>query len=76
MTDKVVIINKTKRVSFPLFSIAIVLMIVGFIGEQGMDYNDELFSVMFTVGFWLFFIPLIIIGVIGLIIIIIIAVLS
>ncbi len=76
MTDKVVIINRTKRVSFPLFSIAIVLMIVGFIGEQGADYNDELFSVIFTVGFWLFFIPIIVIGIVLLGIIIVIAVLS
>ena len=43
--------------------IAIVLMVTGYSMET-MDYDIVLGALLFTVGFWLFVIPLIILGVI------------
>lgn len=46
-----------------LFTIAILLMVAGFAMEAS-GYDIALGALLFTIGFWLFFIPLIIIGVI------------
>ena len=46
-----------------LFTIAIVLMVAGFAMEAS-GYDVPLGALLFTIGFWLFFIPLIAIGII------------
>lgn len=43
--------------------LAILLMIVGFVMENA-DYYPELGAILFTVGFWLFVIPLIIVAIV------------
>ncbi len=42
-----------------LFTLAILLMITGFAMEN-MDYHAEFGALLFTIGFWLFVIPMII----------------
>lgn len=61
MTD---IKGKVKvNVVFSLGSLAFLLMIAGWVMESE-DYHPELGSILFTIGFWLFVIPFIIIAVI------------
>ena len=56
---------------FSIGSFAILLMIAGWVMETE-NYHPELGSILFTIGFWLFVIPLIIVaailGIFGLII--------
>jgi len=51
-------------------SIALILMVAGFAMENA-DYEPELGALFFTIGFWLFMIPIIVVaiifGIIGLI---------
>ncbi len=42
-----------------LFTLAVLLMITGFAMEE-MDYHAEFGALLFTIGFWVFVIPLII----------------
>jgi len=53
-----------------LFTVAIILMVAGFAMEAS-GYDIALGALLFTIGFWLFVIPLIIIGVIFAVIIVI-----
>ncbi len=48
---------------FSIGSLAFLLMIAGWVMESE-DYHPELGSILFTIGFWLFVIPLIIVAVI------------
>lgn len=43
-----------------IFTLAILLMITGFAMEE-MDYHAEFGALLFTIGFWVFVIPMIII---------------
>lgn len=60
------------NVVFSLGSLALLLMIAGWVMESE-DYHPELGSILFTIGFWLFVIPFIIVaiifGIFGLIVI-------
>ena len=58
-TDAKVKVN----VVFSVGSLAVLLMIAGWVMESE-DYHPELGSILFTIGFWLFVIPLIIVAVI------------
>jgi len=51
------------NIVFSLGSLALLLMVAGWVMETE-DYHPELGSILFTIGFWLFVIPLIIIAVI------------
>ncbi len=70
MQSKIKVGNKTKGGGISIFTIAILLMIGGAVLEHATEYTD-LGAVLFTIGFWLFFIPLIIIAlvVVGIIIV-------
>ena len=57
-------------VGFPIGSIAILLMVAGFVMENA-DYEPELGAILFTIGFWVLIIPLAIIGIILLVVLII-----
>ena len=61
MSAKIKVGNKTKSGGISIFTIAILLMIGGAVLEHATEYTD-LGAVLFTIGFWLFFIPLIIIA--------------
>ncbi len=63
MAEKKVTIN----VGVSLGSIALLLMIAGWAMETA-DYEPVLGALLFTIGFWLFVIPLIIVGIILLVI--------
>jgi len=64
--DKKVNVN----IGFSIGSIAILLMVAGWAMEAA-DYEPVLGALFFTIGFWLFVIPLAIVGVILLVILII-----
>jgi len=68
MTEQKVKVN----VVFSVGSFAILLMVAGWVMESE-NYHPELGSVLFTIGFWLFVIPLIVVavifGILGLILI-------
>ena len=53
-----------------LFTLAILLMVSGFAMES-MDYHPEFGALLFTIGFWLFMIPLIIVAVILIVIVVV-----
>ena len=46
-----------------VFSIAILLMVSGWVMETA-DYEVELAQILFTIGWWLFIIPLIILAIV------------
>ena len=58
------------NIVFSIGSLALLLMIAGWVMESE-NYHPELGSTLFTIGFWLFVIPLIVVaiilGIIGLI---------
>ncbi len=70
MSAKIKVGSKTKGGGISIFTIAILLMIGGAVLEHATEYTD-LGAVLFTIVFWLFFIPLIIIAlvVVGIIIV-------
>jgi len=51
------------NIVFSVGSLALLLMVAGWVMES-QDYYPELGSILFTIGFWLFVIPLIIVAVI------------
>ena len=67
MTEQKVKVN----VVFSVGGFALLLMVAGWVMESE-DYHPELGSILFTIGFWLFVIPLIIVvvifGILGLIV--------
>ena len=55
---------KTKvNVVFSIGSFALLFMVAGWVMESE-DYHPELGAILFTIGFWLFVIPLIVVAVI------------
>ncbi len=60
MQSNIKVGNKTKGGGISIFTIAILLMIGGAVLEHATEYTD-LGATLFTIGFWLFFAPLIII---------------
>ena len=57
MAEKKVQLN----IGVSIGSIALLLMIAGWVIES-TEYDVELGAILFTIGFWLFVIPLIIVG--------------
>jgi len=59
--------QQTRQVSYGggslIGAIALILMVAGFAMES-TEYDVELGALLFTIGFWLFVIPLIVIGII------------
>lgn len=51
------------NVVFSIGSLALLLMVAGWVMES-QDYHPELGSILFTIGFWVFVIPFIIVAVI------------
>ncbi len=66
MAEKKVTIN----VGVSLGSIALLLMVAGWAMETA-DFEPVLGALLFTIGFWLFVIPFVIIGVVLLVILVI-----
>jgi len=56
-------INVASGIGRLLFAIAIILLVTGWAMESS-EYDVELGSLLFTIGFWLLMIPIIIFGII------------